>query len=761
MTLQRVISVTNTGRLKRLAASGDVTFSELTLIYGDNGSGKTTLASVLSSLASGDPAPILERATLGVDDEPTAQVLSAYGTHRFDGVEWSEMHPSLEVFDDAFVRENVYAGDAVDVEQRKNLYQVVVGPTAVSLAREVDALDAEGRALARNISTLEGEVRNEMQTPFDLQDFIDLPPQADLDEAIAQATRELSAARNAQEVMNRPDLSRYPLPDTPRAVLGVLEVSVDGISEEAERRVRLHFREHLDERGEAWVRQGLGYTEGESCPFCGQSLDGVDLVEDFRLYFSEAYREHIVAIQRAVNEVERHFDQQALGEVQRVHLENHGRIESWRELLDLSDVAVDLAGVQSAWRDVRNRVVELLRSKLANPSNPVQVTEELEAALQDYESVRDAVQEVNTRISEANERIARFKQSTAAADQSDLEAELRRLRNTQIRHSTDLVVQVEKLLELREKKRRTDEAKEERRERLRSEAQELLASYETDINTLLQRFGASFRIRDTRPSFAGGRASSMYKLAVNDVELELGNSETPRGTPCFRTALSSGDKSTLALAFFLARLRRKDDLAATCVVLDDPLTSLDAFRTSFTQQTVVRLAADAAQVVVLSHDPFFLKGIADHYQGRPKTLRLTRTGDTYTLRPWDVEQYCLAEAHKDYFVLRGFLEEGLPEGTDLITVARSIRPYIEGALRHLYPGRFSDGENLGSLVAAIRDAEAPDDLAALQDRLKDLEDLNAFSRRVHHAGTGGPPAVNSEAELQPWVELAIDFVRRR
>jgi hypothetical protein len=34
----------------------------------------------------------------------------------------------------------------------------------------------------------------------------------------------------------------------------------------------------------------------------------------------------------------------------------------------------------------------------------------------------------------------------------------------------------------------------------------------------------------------------------------LGDGTTPLGQPCFRTTLSAGDKSTLALAFFLAQL---------------------------------------------------------------------------------------------------------------------------------------------------------------------------------------------------------------
>ena len=52
--------------------------------------------------------------------------------------------------------------------------------------------------------------------------------------------------------------------------------------------------------------------------------------------------------------------------------------------------------------------------------------------------------------------------------------------------------------------------------------------------------------------------------------------------PSFRNTLSAGDKSTLALALFLAKLNADPALNETIVVLDDPFTSLDSFRRQFT-----------------------------------------------------------------------------------------------------------------------------------------------------------------------------------
>jgi len=127
LPIQKVISVKNVGRLTNLSASGDVTFRRITLVYGQNGNGKTTLTAILRSLRDGLSAPIDERATLGVQSSPEVKLLLDDGPCSFTSGAWERSRSEIEIFDSAFVTENVYTGDRIDPEHRKNLYQVVVG----------------------------------------------------------------------------------------------------------------------------------------------------------------------------------------------------------------------------------------------------------------------------------------------------------------------------------------------------------------------------------------------------------------------------------------------------------------------------------------------------------------------------------------------------------------------------------------------------------------------------------------------------------
>ena len=235
----------------------------------------------------------------------------------------------------------------------------------------------------------------------------------------------------------------------------------------------------------------------------------------------------------------------------------------------------------------------------------------------------------------------------------------------------------------------------------------------------------------------------------------MGDSRTKKGTVCFRTALSSGDRSTLALAFFLARLKRDPDLGKKLVVFDDPLSSLDCFRASYTQQEIRRIADKAAQVIVLSHDASFLNSINDEEQ-TAKTLHITGRGDSHHIKNWDIAHHCRSQSDRDYFLLKRFLEEGGPPGSDLSGVARRVRPYVEDHLRRRYPDQFG-GLTLGKCIEKIDGAQEGTAIVALKTQLADLRDINEFARASTHADQApGPP---SETELKAYVRRAITFVQ--
>ena len=93
-----------------------------------------------------------------------------------------------------------------------------------------------------------------------------------------------------------------------------------------------------------------------------------------------------------------------------------------------------------------------------------------------------------------------------------------------------------------------DKAKKAARESLDCLMTSTLAKYQTSINALLKNFGASFSIKGMSANFRGNAPRSDYGLLLRGKDVALEG-----GSPSFATALSEGDKRTLAFAFFVAK----------------------------------------------------------------------------------------------------------------------------------------------------------------------------------------------------------------
>src|SRR5882757_5068965 len=125
--LKKFIAVRSVGRFINSAHTGVQECLKTTLVFGGNGFGKTTLASILRSNGTNDPAIIVGRARLSATTAPEVELLLEGGKATFRDGAWNMSAPEFLVFDGVFIAENVHAGDVVDLEQRRNLYRVIVG----------------------------------------------------------------------------------------------------------------------------------------------------------------------------------------------------------------------------------------------------------------------------------------------------------------------------------------------------------------------------------------------------------------------------------------------------------------------------------------------------------------------------------------------------------------------------------------------------------------------------------------------------------
>ncbi|RVY13200.1 AAA family ATPase [Helicobacter pylori] len=119
-----------------------------------------------------------------------------------------------------------------------------------------------------------------------------------------------------------------------------------------------------------------------------------------------------------------------------------------------------------------------------------------------------------------------------------------------------------------------------------------------------------------------------YRIVLNSVDLE--NSKA-------KMILSDGEKTTLAFAYFLARLKlfyKKEDLKILVVVIDDPISSLDEQRIYSTSNIVAKINQelvgealkdeDKAQVFVLTHNHTFMARLINMVGKNARYFQLER-----------------------------------------------------------------------------------------------------------------------------------------
>ena len=226
----------------------------------------------------------------------------------------------------------------------------------------------------------------------------------------------------------------------------------------------------------------------------------------------------------------------------------------------------------------------------------IQPDDAFNTATTTYEIAREKAQRVIDSIRAVNALIAAKKEETGGANVRAAEAVLAHRRAVKIRHADPVARACAEYAHLTEEKDAIGRRKDEIRTRLNAHTMRVMRPYEQRINHYLDAFNAGFRIAETRHGYPSGTAASTYQIVINENAIELGDARTPADRPSFKNTLSSGDRTTLALAFFLVHLEQDQDLADKTVVFDDPFGSQDAFRRRQTVHEIAKVGRNCAQV---------------------------------------------------------------------------------------------------------------------------------------------------------------------
>jgi wobble nucleotide-excising tRNase len=752
--LKKIIAVRNVGRFASSALPGVPPLTKYTQIFGANGYGKTTLCAVLRSLGVNDPAIVAGRARVGANGPPQVELLFDGGTAKFDNGAWAAGVPEIIVFDGVFIAENVHSGDAVDLEQKRNLYRVIIGKEGVGLALEEERLADESRGKGSEIKAAEKAIQTHVPQGMRLDAFLELPADADIEAKIATQSKALDAVREAALIKTRAALSEIRSPAFPVDFEPLLGTTLEGIAADAQRLMAEHLALH-DGLGESWIAEGAEQMSNDDCPFCGQSLTGLALIDAYRKVFGEAYRGMKLAVENLSATIEREFGDRVTGSLETLFESNRGAAEFWRRYCHLP-VLPQLPEIPKAIAALREAAHALLSRKSLAPQESVAIDDGFRRARDQFESAQAALGSYNAAVVACNVDIAAKKAAVAAGDVKREEDVLARLLAQKKRYDPQVAPLCTDHQTLCKEKSGFDAQKAAVRGKLEQHTKKVVKPYEARINELLDNFNAGFRIAETKPAYPGGVASSTYQLVINKTGIELGDGGTPLDRPSFKNTLSAGDKSTLALAFFLAHLERDPDRTRRVVVFDDPFTSQDSFRRRQTIYEIKKVGAACEQVIVLSHDASFLRQVRDKCPaGESVSLQLADHRELgIKIGPCDLDEACRGRAASEMDDLQAYIATGAGKDRDIV---KKVRIVLETYCRSTYPGSFAATDRLGGMVEKIKKEGAAHPAWSAVD---ELEQINDYSRDHHHGEDpedGGADFIDP-AELAGFVKRTLRLV---
>ena len=403
--------------------------------------------------------------------------------------------------------------------------------------------------------------------------------------------------------------------------------------------------------------------------------------------------------------------------------------------------------------------MKALEKKATDPLEPQVLNATVRESVKKYNDLAKEVHSTNTALLGQHDEIALAKEKASHGNLTTAEARLARLETIARRHEKDVASKCAEYLKAKQRKDAAESQKVNARAALDRHRKRVFGTYQTAINEFLGTFNADFEISALKPSDPKGLPSSSYELVVNRGRVGLTTAKSPK--PSFRTALSSGDRTTLALAFFFAMLKERSDLDNMIVVLDDPSSSLDDGRALSTVQEIRGLLGRADQVIVLSHSRGFLVRIWEQAdKEHTSTMQIRPTGqEASKFELWNAEAAALTEYDRLHKLLREYSCEstGDPE-----KVAPALRVVLEAFLRVAFAEHLPPGKILKDFFSIANQWQANGASIISDDALAELKKLREYANQFHHdtskSWQGNLSNVN-ETELKGFSERVIQFTR--
>lgn len=677
--INKIENLVSIGKFRNYQATGIVNFKKLTLIYGDNGSGKTTLTSVFRSLTTNNPEILRNRISTNHTTTQAAQITQV-GTpnifHTFGSSGWTVQFPDIEIFDIHFVNDNIYSGFDFSDEHRKQLHQFVIGAQGVAIRNQIEQnkiAKATSRQTQTNIELqLIQQVGNNLSADL-INVFLNIPAAQvnNIDEQIAIAETALANA-NANAIIQ----TLQPLSNITKITSGINFTSLIADLQTTTQTIQNTvleslFSQHCQELStntlvgpENWLQRGFAYVENKqlavetsiSCPFCKQSIDvNSDILKSYASKFNDDFNSFVQRLQAHLLSLQNFNLEAAIQAINNINETNSGRIASWAAHLPntVQPPVFNIIANEANLREEFQNLITSVQQKIQNPTVAV-ATATATVFQSSGQDINANIDVYNQNVANYNNAITTFRSSIQTVATAQLEVD--KLKRIKKRFEAPIDTLCNQLSTERQTLRGLETDYTQLSQQQQAAATAFFNNYQAQVNHYLGNvFKTPFRIDNVVHVAPRGKAIHShigYQLTIDGKEISFTSNQPFNAKEC----LSEGDKSTIALAFFLSKLDIDPNKQDKILIFDDPLSSLDTKRRTYTIGIIRELFHQLKQVVVPSHNEFFLHEVGKDIGNAQKcSLRIS---EDFVTRASKIEICDLEELVKiDYFKHIEKLEE--------------------------------------------------------------------------------------------------------
>lgn len=626
----------------------DREFEGYNVFFADNGVGKTSITRAFELLIKQNSQHINRYKTINSKSEPQISFITDSGTIAIDSVSLTtNLHFKIEIYNSDFLIQNAPLSSDFALKKLDNEMIVLSDSYLGEETKEENELDQEKNKLQKRKDEISGSQANS-----DIKDEITKTKEAikNADDEIEKirkgiTTREIQIV--SDEITIRPDalnsknnfnvdekelqekqtkftelynaiksfadLSDINFPDLKIEKEKLTNLFEFDIEKEAGK-VSENIKNHIIKVGRDFIESGrkiIDTNEFDICPFCMQPIEN-GILNEYSNYFNNAVGNFNNATQAIILEL-----------TNKLRLLNESKNDAMNGLENFKPF------MPSIFEQTKNdfkRNIESLGEKLEQIIKLVQDKK----GIGDLDKFKEVLGFFESALKACNEVINATQD--ILKDKKTQQTELNRIKN--------------ELKNLKIQKAMRDSFEAQKR---KQEASKLLSTLEDELNkididikaidTKLQTLQATKK-PDIKVINSYLRALNLTKYSVNS-DYQLIINQKILSNDDVRIVLSDGEKTTLAFAYFLARLKlfyKKESLKNLVIVIDDPISSLDDGRIYTTSYLVAKInqeiageilkkEEDKAQVFVLTHNHVFMSNIIRILGNNASYQQLSRDND--------------------------------------------------------------------------------------------------------------------------------------